>query len=165
MVGIDYELDPVVASVRRRSRLEMAGFYQRRRSGIGRALTREEIEDQSPYRLADLFRQIPGAQIISGNDGFEDSVRLRGGCTPIVVLDGLRLGNPIRIDDIRTVNEVEALEVYQGSETPIQYTNITTCGVIMLWTRDPIAEEGAGFSWGRTITVVAIGIAMIFGPR
>ncbi len=94
-----------------------------------------------------------------------EPVRLRGGCTPIVVLDGLRLGNPIRIDDILTVNEVEALEVYQGSETPIQYTNITTCGVIMLWTRDPIAEEGAGFSWGRTITVVAIGIAMIFGPR
>ena len=165
MVTVDYELDPVVAAARRRSRLDEVGFYQRRQLGTGHFVTRADLEDLAPTRISDVFRRIPGVIIEPGFGLMEDTVRLRGGCIPIVVLDGVRMANPIRLDDILNVMDIEALEVHQGpGATPIQYSGITTCGVVMVWSRDPVRQEGEGFSWGKLITAASFFSLFVLGP-
>ena len=163
MVGPEYELDPIIAVVGRASRLETVGFYGRRDVGLGDFLTRDELLVLNPARVSDVFREIPGARVVPGRAGLNDQVRLRRNCIPIVVLDGLRLANPIVLDNIFSVNDIEAVEVYQGATTPIEYTSITTCGVIMLWTRDP-SVQGRGFTWGRVAFILGFGVLMLFGP-
>ncbi len=164
MVGPEYELDPIIAVGGRASRLEAVGFYERRDTGLGDYVTRDELLVLNPARVSDVFREIPGARVVPGTAGLNDQVRLRRNCIPIVVLDGLRLANPILLDNIFSVNDIEAVEVYQGATTPIEYTSITTCGVIMLWTRDP-SVQGRGFTWGRAAFIVGFGVLMLFGPR
>ncbi len=163
MVGPEYELDPIIAVAGRESRLEAVGFYERREVGLGDFLSRDELLVLNPARVSDVFREMPGARVVPGSAGLNDQVRLRGNCIPIVVLDGLRLANPILLDNVFSVNDIEAVEVYQGATTPIQYTSITTCGVIMLWTRDP-SVQGRGFSWGRVGFIVGFAVLMLFGP-
>ena len=164
MVGPEYELDPIIAVAGRESRLEAVGFYERRDVGLGDYLSRDELVTLNPARLSDVFREIPGARVIPGRGGLNDQVRLRGNCVPIMVLDGIRLANPVRLDNILAVNDIEAVEVYQGATTPIEYISITTCGVVMLWTRDP-SVQGRGFSWGRVVFIATFGVLMLFGPR
>lgn len=164
MVALDYELDPIIAVAGRESRLESVGFYERREVGLGDFLSREELLILNPSRISDVFREIPGARVVPGRGGLNDQVRLRGNCVPIVVLDGIRLANPVLIDNVLAVNDIEAVEVYQGATTPVEYISITTCGVIMLWTRDP-SVQGRGFSWGRVGFIVVFGALMLFGPR
>ena len=163
MVGPEYELDPIIAVAGRESRLETVGFYERRDVGLGDYVTRDELVALNPARLSDVFREIPGARVIPGAGGLNDQVRLRGNCVPIMVLDGIRLANPVRLDNILAVNDIEAVEVYQGATTPIEYISITTCGVVMLWTRDP-SVQGRGFSWGRVVFIVSFAVVMLFGP-
>ena len=164
MVGPEYELDPIIAVAGRESRLEAVGFYERRDVGLGNYLTRDELLVLNPSRISDVFREVPGARVVPGVGGLNDQVRLRGNCVPIVVLDGIRLANPIRLDNVLAVNDIEAVEVYQGATTPIEYVSITTCGVIMIWTRDP-SVQGRGFSWGRVGFIVGFAVLMLFGPR
>ena len=163
MVGPEYELDPIIAVAGRESRLEAVGFYERRDVGLGDYLARDELAALNPARLSDVFREIPGARVIPGRGGLNDQVRLRGNCVPIMVLDGIRLAEPVRLDNILAVNDIEAVEVYQGATTPIEYISITTCGVVMLWTRDP-SVQGRGFSWGRVVFIATFGVLMLFGP-
>ena len=164
MVGPEYELDPVIVVAGRRSRLENVGFYERRDVGLGDYITRGELLVLNPTRISDVFREIPGARVIPGRGGLDDQVRLRGNCVPIIVLDGIRLANPVLLDNILAVNDIEAVEVYQGATTPVEYISITTCGVVMIWTRDP-AVQGRGFSWGRVVFIATFGVLMLFGPR
>ncbi|MCJ7629704.1 MAG: hypothetical protein MUO50_15115, partial [Longimicrobiales bacterium] len=56
------ELPPLVVVSERRSRLEVLGFYERRRLGQGYSLTREEIETRRPALASDLFRMVPGVR-------------------------------------------------------------------------------------------------------
>ncbi len=60
------------------------------------------------------------------------------GCIPDLYVDGLitggRPGEPkLTSHDVVDPDDVEAIEVYIGSMTPIQYR--ATCGVILVWTR------------------------------
>jgi hypothetical protein len=53
-------------------------------------------------------------------------------CTLAVFLDGMRLGDTDL--DLFPMDAIEAIEVYQGIETPPQYA-VTPCGAVLLWTR------------------------------
>jgi len=168
MVPVDFfELEPVVATVRRRNLLETQGFYARRRMGSGDFMTRDEIEARNPYQITDLFRTIPGTQVASGGVGIGATVRLRGGCVPRVVMDGVVLANPVTIDDLLATRDVEALEVHHTSSLPIQYAALTSCGVVMLWTRDPTAATDANpLSLRRIVVALGLGAVMvILGTR
>ncbi len=165
MVRVEYELDPIVVSARRISKLEREGFYERRQRGSGHFINREDIEERFPARVSDLFRGIPGTRVITGSFGRSGGILLRGGCTPLVVLDGVRLSNPVRIDELFAVEQLEGIEVYQGSSAPIQYVGISNCGVIMLWSRDPMSAEGRDFSWRRFLVAAGIGVLVVLGAR
>ena len=67
------------------------------------------------------------------------------------------------IDEVISAGEVEGIEVYHGTSAPIQYVGITTCGVVMLWSRDPVSR-GRPFTWGRLLFTVGFGVLFVFGP-
>jgi len=151
LVPVAIALEPILVAVSRRNRLERQGFYQRRNVGLGFFLTRSEIEALNALRVADLFYRIPGARV-SGNSAMSTpAVRLRGGCTPVVVLDGILLTRPANLDDLLQISHLEAIEVYHGATAPIQYSRNTTCGTILVWTRDPQPLERGVFSWRRIL--------------
>jgi hypothetical protein len=150
------EMEPIVVSATRLGWLEEVGFYERRARGLGYTLSREEIEARSPYAVSDLFYGIPGADVISERTGQTPAyVTLRGRCVPQVVLDGAPFSNPIPVDQILSVSELEALEVYQGSSGPIR-SSTSSCGTIMLWTRRATPGQGGPLTWKRLLGAAAI---------
>jgi hypothetical protein len=142
------ELEPLVVVTRRRSRLESAGFYQRRNRGFGHSMNREEIEARHPMFVSDLMRTMPGITVAPGRMGSGGVLRMRGGCLPDVILDGVRLTQPVVLDDVLAVADVEGIEVYSGSTSPVEYSR-STCGTVLAWSRDPDPTGGRPWSWKR----------------
>jgi len=148
LAPVALELEPLVVVSRRRSRLETAGFYERRNRGFGHSFTREEIEARRPGYVSDIVRTMPGVTVGPGRMGGGGLIRMRGGCTPDVILDGVSLAGPVRLDDILTVDNLEGIEVYSGSTSPIEYSR-SSCGTVLAWTRDPVGVPGRPWSWKR----------------
>lgn len=137
------ELDPIVVATRRTTRLEASGFFERRRLGIGHTLTREEIEARNPHSVSALLRTIPGVEVVSVRGGIAGgTVRLRRGCEPELVVNGVRVRNPGPIENIVSIGDLEAIEVYHGAAGPMTPIN-TTCGTVVAWTKEGGPQEGA----------------------
>ncbi|MFL5385974.1 MAG: carboxypeptidase regulatory-like domain-containing protein [Longimicrobiaceae bacterium] len=146
----------------RRRSLELSGFYERERRGIGEYLRREDIERRSNMNLAHVLSRVPGAAILysgtreyiyfprNGGPGL-GRTRSTGGraparwgppansCLPRLFLDGVRVTYDVD-NDINAIVDpvaVEAIEVFRGpSEIPVEYNdNNSRCGVILVWTR------------------------------
>jgi hypothetical protein len=125
---------------------QLQAFYGRVRDDRGgRFITRAEIEQANPTRFSDLFRSIPGAQIIPGarpgfylirfgrNLGTSHNAR----CLPRYFIDGMPFSTDAPDAEIQP-DELEGVEVYSGSSAmPAQYGGRSSgCGVIVLWTRE-----------------------------
>lgn len=121
---------------------DAAGFQHRRRSGVGRYLTPDDIRRRQPVVTSDLFRNLPGVRLETGAAGFEKQVLVRGSvlewCSPAIYLDGLNISG-ITADDIDVwvhPNEVAGIEVYAGLGAPPEYqASGTGCGSILIWTK------------------------------
>ena len=165
MAAVEYELPPIIVVARRVTKLEAGGFYRRREAGRGAFFTRDEIAELAPSQLSELFRRVPGARIIQGRSGSGNTIRLRGGCQPLFVLDGAVLSGFVVLDETFPINGVEGIEVYHGSSVPIEYSGMTTCGVVMLWSRDPSTGSGTPFTWTRLAVAIGLGgiIALLSG--
>jgi len=154
------ELEPLVIVSQRRSRLETAGFYDRRRMGAGYSLTRDEIEAHRPMRATDVFRFVPGVHLVPSRRGA--MLRFRG-CSPEVVLDGTPLVGPVPLDEILSADDLEAVEVYSGGHTPV-HVPTTSCGAVLIWTREGgFDEKGHPLTWKRLLAAgafVAFAIVM-----
>jgi hypothetical protein len=124
------------------SRRVLARFWERRKSGFGSFMTRDEIENRHAPDFAELVRTIPGVRILTRNGRptirFTRSMTVRD-CPPQYVLNGVRMenGSP----DEFAPDDVEALEIYTGISTlPIEFQprmNSYTCGAVVIWTRLP----------------------------
>lgn len=147
------ELEPIFVVTRRRSVLERNGFYDRRSGGFGHTLDRAEIEARRPRRVTDLLRTLPGVTVGPGTLGRGGSVRMRGGCSPDVVVDGVKMLPDARLDDILTVSNLEAVEVYPAAMGPARFSR-SSCGTVLVWTRDPTVAVGEPTNWKR-IGIVA----------
>lgn len=121
--------------------LENRGFYDRRRQGFrGVFLDRAAIEDEDPIYTGDLFRNIPGVEVLDGRLVMSQSVTLRGGgrgCEPSLWLDGIRSG--LRNYDYIRPDQIEGVEVYTGGGAPGKYNDL--CGTIVIWTRVPVRRR------------------------
>jgi len=127
----------VVATIRRRGPLLDAFYRRAEQKRFGHFITREQIDARHATHATDLLRRVPGLQVVpSRRIGY--AVQGRGGCTPVVVLDGLRLttaGN--LVDEWVNARDLEGIEVYHGSgQGPGEFAFYENgCAMIVLWTR------------------------------
>lgn len=114
-------------------------FEARRRTGLGRYLTAEEIMRRAPVNASDLFRGIAGIATEAG------AIRIRKGdtdCSPSLFLNGVHISSMIQgdlsaedIDSWVRPHEIAAIEVY-GDVVPPQFQQILVgCGAIAIWTK------------------------------
>ncbi|HSH74244.1 MAG TPA: carboxypeptidase regulatory-like domain-containing protein [Longimicrobiales bacterium] len=121
------ELEPIEVTARS-SFLERSGFYERADLAGNAQFSRRDFETIHPEYLSDLVRRVPGV-ILSG--GVATSMRSGSRCALPVYVDGIRATDS-RLDRFAP-EELEAVEVYHGTNTPIEYGN--ACGALLLWTR------------------------------
>lgn len=144
--NVDVVLDKQVATLqgmivtadRNKAEKDYNGFLERSKNGFGKYLTEEDIERRNPFVMTDLMRTTPGMQV-SPNGGFGYVVRGRGGCTPEIFIDGMKvMQGADEIDNLVRPQEVAGVEVYSGSAgVPAQYAGAAggSCGVILVWTK------------------------------
>ena len=138
----------------RRRNLELNGFYERERMGIGQYVRREDIERRANQNLAQVLARVQGAAIQyvgskqyiyfprNGRPNIRQTFRgpPQNACLPRLFVDGARVTYDANNDINAVVNpgQVEAIEVFRGpSEIPTQYNdNNSMCGVILIWTRN-----------------------------
>jgi hypothetical protein len=140
----------IVASPMRVKRL--AGFAERQRHGSGHYITAEQIMESRPSRLSDMLQTVPGIALTpwAFNGNYRRAFSRSGGpngvrCLMSVYLDGSRLPDGWSIDDLATLENVAAVEVYtRWMATPPQFVHggdDDRCGAVAVWTKD-----GAGVS-------------------
>ena len=117
-------------------------FYRRRVSGMGKYVTRDEIEARHAVRLSDAVRNVPGIVFVRMRGGsgirFASAPTTRRDCVPQIFMDGVRMAN-IELDEI-SARDVEGVELYHGpSTTPMRFSQgaVSSCGTIVIWTRVP----------------------------
>jgi len=153
-------LDPVIVTAARPSRLERNGFYDRRNRGLGRSITRLEMESRGMRRIDGVFRMMGGVTVSpTPLGGYQ--LRMRGGCRPDFVMDGVRMGPVERIEDVLSVDNLEGIEVFGPGSVPPQYSR-STCGTVLAWSREPgVDGDSRPFSWGRLAAAAGF-VAIVF---
>ena len=145
------------------------GFAERRRGGVGRYLTPEDIARRNPIVTSDLFRMVPGMRVDRSPLG-DTQVSMRGTfeehCTPNVYLDGhfMRGLSADDIDGWVKPNEVAGIEIYTGPGTPAQFNpglSSEVCGSIVIWTKPPSAYLRPSSWRGRVVKVLGFGAAAV----
>jgi hypothetical protein len=129
---------------------QLDGFEDRRRQRLGHYVTRKEIEDRNPLVLSDMFRMIPGVELVPVGTSSRAQLRFtraraagmaRGRECPVnYYIDG-QFATGYNIDDM-PVSDVEGIEVYSGIATlPGQFAKNSrgnlACGTVVIWTRIP----------------------------
>ena len=149
------------------------GFEERRRGGIGRFLTPEDVARRQPIVTSDLFRMVPGMQVERSELG-DTQVTMRGifseRCTPAVYLDShFMMG--LTADDIDgwvKPNEIAGIEIYVGASVPAQFNpgigagglSHEPCGSIVIWTKPASGLRPS--SWkGRVVRVLGLAVAAV----
>ena len=135
-------LDTVRVTARRPIDQMRNGFLERRRSGVGRFLTREDISLRQAIVTSDVFRTVPGVRIQHDADRFDSRILMRGSvdewCLPVIFIDGRQMNN-LSADELDTwmrPKDIIGIEVYTGAGVPPQYEQgMSACGSIVIWTR------------------------------
>lgn len=121
--------------------LSDVGYLQRKQSGMGYFMDGDAINHNS-ISFADVMRVAPGLKVVPLGDGrtyvITDSRNPAGnGCVNFYV-DNTRWTEmrPGDVSDYVRPEELVAVEVYHGSETPPQYTTpgMSSCATVVAWT-------------------------------
>jgi hypothetical protein len=132
-------IDPVVVNARSQAGLEKVGFAQRQKTGMGYYLGPDQLQNMNPQYLSDILRRVPSLRVSSSPDGdvITSSRGTGSGCVQYYVDDMPWMSaQPGDINNFVNANEVVAVEVYQDTNTPGQYTRAGGgCTTIVLWTR------------------------------
>lgn len=153
--------EPIIVATRR-PEATRRGYEERRRSGSGFVVTREEILRRQPRYLTELLHGVPGGMVVPTTP-YGYTLLLRGQCRPGIWMDGTPLGGATGIDQLLAPMDAEAVEVFHGFELPVEF-GVDPCGGVLLWTRrgNPDAGSASGSGWGlfetvvRTVALVAI---------
>lgn len=140
-------LEPIVVTAFSRQ-LEMAGFYDRRKRGVGTFIDRKRIDQMNVQAASDLLRAVPGVRLVPQartrtNQLRNATVGGRGNCRYVFVVDGARTLSDFEMDYIAGP-AIEGVEIYSGmADVPAAFkahaTSVagsTVCGVIAIWTRN-----------------------------
>ncbi|MGK2934053.1 MAG: carboxypeptidase regulatory-like domain-containing protein [Gemmatimonadaceae bacterium] len=128
-------LAAVVIGARREAALDRIGFTSRKARGTGNFIERDYILNRNAYRLGNLLENLPALR--RPGDGFGgtctkywvDGVEWRGGSS------GSGGGMTTPLDDFVMPDEVEAIEVYTRSFTPVEFQTFDRCATVAVWTR------------------------------
>ncbi len=134
----------------RRPGLDIQGFYDRQKVGIGVFLTGEALDFGPAGRLSNALRTVNGVRVmllpgaskqldpvwVAASSRGSVGIQRSGPCYMEVYVDGARTEKPANLDAINLA-QAEAVEVYRGaSEIPAAYRNSdSSCGVILIWTK------------------------------
>jgi hypothetical protein len=135
-----------------RQSLQLAGFYDRERWGMGKYLRREDFERMSNLSLVQVINRLPGTFVlgtgpmqvivfdratITGTLSRMQQGRRMDECVPKLYLDGVHMNYVSGLNGVATPQQLEAVEIYRSAaELPPQYGGPdAACGVILLWTR------------------------------
>jgi hypothetical protein len=141
------ELSPVEVVSRRDEGLQKVGFLDRKRTSAGGYfLGPDQLEKRNSTKFSDILRTTPGLRVSESNgQAMITSTRSAqgNGCVTIFV-DGspwqqLEAGD---MDSFVQPNEVAAIEVYNGSSTPVQFTSAgQSCAAVVVWTKTRVQSR------------------------
>jgi hypothetical protein len=126
--------------------LERVGFADRKRSGMGRYLTSDQIAERRPMRTTELFETIPGIQVLpNGRGGFNlRSSREANGCVTVFI-DGMQWTESAAgdLDMALTPEQVAAVEVYSASTRPGEFSAAgqAQCTAVVFWTKTRVGQR------------------------
>ena len=141
-VGMSTEpipLDPIQVVAVRSDYLERSGFYERSVRTWGAQFGPSDLEAILPEQLSDLMARVTGVRV-EGGRGVGDRARVlsfrREECQLDIYVDGVRRPPDYDLNEIPPA-QVEAVEVYQGLDIPIEFQGFsrTGCGVVLIWTK------------------------------
>lgn len=145
------EYVPVLSTMRvtaqRERGLSDVGFADRKRSGMGYYLDEDQLKMRQTTQFSDMLRTVPGIRVQPAGDGTNVITSSRdptGGCVMFYV-DGSpwQQMTPGDLDTYVRPEEVAALEVYNGSTTPPQFTQpgMGGCTTVVIWTERRIQRK------------------------
>ena len=143
-------LEPVVVRAESDMGLDNVGFTTRKRGMSGTFMDAEDIMRRGPNMLTDVFRTVPSLKVVpvSPYDYEVQSSRgnmLGGNCVKYWIDGGqYEAVFPGDVDRMIPPYEIAAIEVYNGSTVPIQFTsaNSSNCAVIVIWSKYKVSQPG-----------------------
>jgi Carboxypeptidase regulatory-like domain len=152
-VEFEFELHPlptaleeIVVSAPEAARGKLAGFFRRRQQEHGQFMTPEEVEAlrSRSQNASDIILRLPGVRATPTASGRRLELQRCG--QPVYYLDGHQYDTEY-IDDALGVDDIEAIEVYDGvTRLPLEFNKApmgvgsspgSSCGAIVIWTRSP----------------------------
>lgn len=135
-------LSTVVVKADRDVGLERVGYTQRKKIGGGYHLDGDEIQKRAPTMLTDLFRTVPGLRVVPSGNGIDYQIESTRQATNNCVkywVDGAPFEAvfPGDIDRLLPINEIAAVEVYNGVSVPPQFqmAGQSACAAIVMWSK------------------------------
>jgi len=135
-------LDTVRVTAERVFDADVNGFEQRRRSGVGRYFSHEDIARRHPPDFTHVMYGMPFVRVEFRGDTASLSMRgTIGRCSPAVFLDGIEqfLETESDLTFLVQPEDIAGVEIYtSGALTPAQFWSRAQsqgCGSIMVWTQ------------------------------
>lgn len=130
-------LEAVRVTAQRERALDQVGFSRRKRSGLGHFLDGDQINTNA-LNFSDVVRIAPGIRVVPvGQRNMITSARDPNGCVAVYI-DGTMWQQlePGDIDDFVKPHELAALEIYNATNTPAEFTSARqgSCMTIVAWT-------------------------------
>lgn len=134
-------LDTVLVTAPYPTDRDRAGFAERRRQGLGRFMTSDEIARRRYWNTSEIFRNWMGIRLERDSEGGTTLLmRGMGGerCAPAIYVNGSWM-NGIDTDALDLFIRPESIagvEVYSGTYVPAQFQpGLYGCGSIVFWTK------------------------------
>ena len=171
-------LAPVQVVGRRRVASRVEEVYARiqnmRDRGVGRGLTRLELERLSPQSvgaavgtLSGRVRAVESVSPIVNTLLIRDGTRPGGHCAPAVYVDGFRVNHrPANVNLMIDPRHVEAVELYiGGAQVPVGFHDPRGCGSVLIWSKQGSTEGGKPNSWKRYGIAALVGVGLLLLVR
>ena len=148
LVPAPLEMEPLVATAVRLRRLEIKGFYERKRwgelLGLGAFFTVADIERRNPRIISDMIMEEASIRRVCGMGSRTCrlyTTRLTTGfgsrCLMQIYLDGILISEEGAADTWVSPVEIAGVEVYKGpASLPAEFSGPNSrCGVVAIWTK------------------------------
>jgi len=138
--AVPFTLKEVVVIAKRRDiNLDMVNFYRRKKMGMGHYVTWNDFKDRVLSSIYDIFRGIPGVIVGDKTIFLARYAASSIGATkpqPLIYVDGMLLSNGVDNIGWLSPESVQAVEVYNAINAPMQYSMGRSAGVILIWTKN-----------------------------